>query len=291
MTSRREFLKASSLALLVASFLGKPREAKASKANTQYGVLIDTRRCVDCKACQIACKEWWGNKPEPDKWKTDFDANTFTFVANYEVGQYPNSFLLNVKKQCMHCQDPACVAVCPTGAMYQDEKGRVLWDSSKCIGCRYCVEACPYGVPVFDFDTERITKCWFCYDRIDAGLEPACVSTCPTNALQFGTLEEIRSKALKLKNEGYPVFGLNELGGTSWIYVFPKEVSPRELGFPKRKSLFLVQVRSYIKEIGLALSGITILGVLGHLAFWRSKREESEGNEKEEVKAEEVVEK
>ncbi len=284
--SRREFLKKSSFSVLLLPILGKSSGAKAAGEPVHHGVLVDTRRCVDCKACQIACKEWWGNKPEPYTWKTDFDANTFTYISNYEIGQYPNGFLLNVKKQCMHCEDPACVAVCPTGAMYKDEKGRVLWDSAKCIGCRYCIEACPYGVPVFDMDTKEITKCWFCYDRIDAGLEPACVSTCPTNALQFGTLPEIKTKALKLKEEGYPVFGLNELGGTSWIYVFPKEVSPQELGFPKRKSIFLIQVRSYIKEIGLALSGITVLGVLGHLVFWHSKSKEKGKHEK----AEEVVE-
>ncbi len=230
--SRRDFLKmAGASAVLVPLAADVKLDVKAAK--NAYGVLVDTRRCVDCKACQIACKTWWDNEPEPEVYKRDFDPNTWTFLAEAEVGKFPNSLFISAKRQCMHCVDPACVAVCPTGALHKEEDGIVLWDSTKCIGCKYCVMACPYGVPRFDEETKEIRKCVFCAPRVRNGMEPACVATCPTEALKFGRYEEIRAMAEKLRDEGYPVYGLEEGGGTSWIYVFPKGVDPHSVGLPK----------------------------------------------------------
>jgi formate dehydrogenase iron-sulfur subunit len=132
----------------------------------------------------------------------------------------------------MHCIEPHCVAACPTTALIKTEEGPVLYRKELCIGCAYCVNACPFDVPKFDEENKVIEKCTFCHERIEENLEPACVQACPTDTLVLMSLEEAKSKAIEAENQGNYTYGLNEVGGTSWIYI--SDVPFSELGFPSR---------------------------------------------------------
>jgi len=153
----------------------------------QYGFWVDTARCTKCWACQVACKA--ENEIEPG-------TVSMRRVLDIWSGTFPDVTRTFVSFSCMHCEKPACVAVCPAGAITKRaEDGVVVVDESKCIGCHYCFFACPFGVPQYD---GTMKKCDMCPDRVAEGKEPACVATCPTGALHWGTLEEL-SKMLQEK--------------------------------------------------------------------------------------------
>ncbi len=148
----------------------------------QYGFWVEVDRCTKCWSCQVACKAWKG-----------IDAGTVNLrrVLDIWSGTFPNVTRTFLSLSCMHCGDPACEAVCPTGAISKRaEDGIVVQDPDKCIGCHYCFFACPFGAPQYGEDGTMM-KCEFCQDRLAAGKEPACVATCPTGALHGGTLEEL----------------------------------------------------------------------------------------------------
>ncbi len=150
----------------------------------RYGMVIDLQRCLGCDACTVACKAAHGT-PRGVLWGK---------VFKYETGTYP---VVQVRYQpvlCNHCENPACVKVCPTGASYQRPDGIVLVDANKCIGCRYCEWACPYGAPQFSEEKGVMTKCDFCQDLQAQGQNPACVDACVMRALEFGELDALRAK-------------------------------------------------------------------------------------------------
>jgi anaerobic dimethyl sulfoxide reductase subunit B (iron-sulfur subunit) len=146
-----------------------------------YGIYIDVGRCVQCHACELACKVQ--NSIEPGvKWRMVFDA--------WE-GRFPCVRNRSIPYACFHCAEPACEAACPTGAITKrSQDGIVVVTTDRCIGCRSCQLACPFGIPQFGRDG-RMQKCNLCVDRIEQKREPACVATCPAEALLFGTLEEL----------------------------------------------------------------------------------------------------
>ena len=230
---RRDFLKGAGIA---AGALAVPAALTAENAHAQsataYAVLVDARRCVNCKACQIACKMWNGNEPDPTTFKTDFTSATWTYVQEYEAGYYneltPSAKFVTPKRQCMHCEDPKCVHYCPMGglAIHKEPDGPVLINHDNCIKCLACVNACPYGVPRLDATTNKVLKCVFCFGKLRKGEEPACVSTCIAEALQVGTLADMTTLANTAATAGYPVYGLTAGKKTSWIYIFPKGVDP-----------------------------------------------------------------
>ena len=153
--------------------------------------LFDATRCIDCRACMVACSV--ENNIPMNK--------TRIWVAGIGVkGEYPNLDRATMVYHCMHCEHPDCLSACPVGAYHKREDGPVIYDPDKCIGCRYCMNACPFGVPHFDYDKGLIEgafidKCTFCPQRIDNGLEPACVATCPTDALEYGEREDMLKEA------------------------------------------------------------------------------------------------
>ena len=151
----------------------------------QYGFYFEADKCVQCHACEVACKSFH----ELDlgvKWRR---------VIGIWGGQYPDVTFKGFSLACMHCGKPACEAVCPTGAIHKRaEDGIVVVDQSKCIGCHYCFFACPFGVPQYG-DDGTMQKCNACIERLEEGKEPACVATCPADALHFGTLEELADLA------------------------------------------------------------------------------------------------
>lgn len=174
----------------------------------QLGFYIDSDRCVGCQTCVVACKNWNNLAPkvtavpgtQGPKWRR---------VSTIESGSYPRPEIVYVSMSCQHCGKPACAAVCPTGAITKRaEDGIVVVDQSKCIGCRYCFFACPFGAPQYGEDG-TMQKCNFCLSRIADGKKPACVESCPAKALHAGTMEYLAKlasakSALKLTGASQP---------------------------------------------------------------------------------------
>jgi Fe-S-cluster-containing dehydrogenase component len=187
--SRRDFLKVAGLAAGCALAFPETAEASAptTDPNEQIAMLYDATICVGCNACTNACRQWNGTEPETDARLVydaprELSADTYTLIQLYQEGD-EFSF---VKRQCMHCVDPACVSGCPVHALQKTADGPVTYDPERCIGCRYCQNACPFHVPRFEWDVDRfpvITKCHFCYEsRIQKGIGgPACADRCPTH--------------------------------------------------------------------------------------------------------------
>lgn len=195
----------------------------------KYGFLIDASRCIDCRACLVACSAE-NNVPMKHTriWMKDTNI----------VGEFPNLKRFTAPYHCMHCVDPACVSACTVGALQQNEDGIVTYDNDRCIGCRYCMYACPFEVPHFEWDQRfaLITKCDLCVSRLEEGQqEPACAATCPTDAIQFGRREEMLAQAHeRIRNQPSRyidhIFGEHENGGTSTFYISP--VPFEQLVFP-----------------------------------------------------------
>jgi formate dehydrogenase iron-sulfur subunit len=250
--NRRDFLKNLASVGLVAGGASAltPTKLKASPENIlskdRKGVLVDTTVCIGCRRCEWACKESHGFESGKiseydDKSVFDIprrpDHTTHTIVNEYR--QNENSKPTTVKLQCMHCDQPACVSACIVGAFSKKENGAIVWDDSKCIGCRYCMVACPFQVPAFDYHKAiepKIHKCDFCYDRTTKGELPACVEICPVEAITYGKrsqLIEVAHDRIKRNPDRYinHLFGETEVGGTSWLYLSNMEFA--KLDFPK----------------------------------------------------------
>ena len=173
---------------------------------TQLALVIDLDVCVGCHACVTSCKQWntsgaAGPLSDQDPYGPDTAGVFFNRVQTFEVGQFPNTQVVHFPKSCLHCEEPPCVPVCPTGASYKrKEDGIVLVDADKCIGCKYCAWACPYGAREFDEDRGIMTKCTLCVDRVydeatpPERRKPACVNACPTDARLFGDVHDPESE-------------------------------------------------------------------------------------------------
>ncbi len=211
----------------------------------RYGMLSDLTACVGCRSCERACNEANG-LPKPKKSFDDgsvfaelrrTDDKTYTVVNRYENPGDPGTPVYR-KVQCMHCNEPACATACPIHAYSKTPEGAVMYDPDKCFGCRYCMVACPFGIPTYDYESAfqpRIYKCVLCYDRLKVGQIPACAQGCPTEAITFGK----RSDLLRLARERileHPdryidhIYGEHEAGGTSWLYL--SSVPFGQLDFP-----------------------------------------------------------
>jgi formate dehydrogenase iron-sulfur subunit len=180
-----------------------------------YAMLIDTTRCAGCGACQMACQAEYGF---PEKEESELSATARTTVE--EQGDY------YVRRMCMHCDTPSCVSVCPVGALQKTAEGPVIYDEKACMGCRYCMVACPFEVPRYEWSslTPRIQKCTMCYHRITKGQVPACVEACPEEAVTFGDkkqlLAEARRRIVGSPDKYVPrIYGERIIGGTSVLFL------------------------------------------------------------------------
>lgn len=244
--SRRRFLGTCAGAALVP--LGAAGAGAASgppvRGEPARGVLVDLTRCVGCRSCENACRVKHGRPPLPagpggfGKGEGRLSFTSWTFVDERTTRDAAGrERRIPIKRQCMHCVDPACASVCPVAALRRTPRGSVVYDAGRCMGCRYCVFACPFGVPRYEWDSglaPRVGKCDFCDDRQAAGLAPACVAACPTGALRFGRREDLLREA-RARREAHPrrythLLGDEEVGGTSWIYL--ADAPPADLGFP-----------------------------------------------------------
>jgi Fe-S-cluster-containing dehydrogenase component len=154
----------------------------------RYALVIDSRKCLNCKACVVACKA-----------ENKVPVGHFRNRINEErKGEYPTLSINFEPEQCHHCDEPSCVRVCPTGASWQRKDGIVLVNYDECIGCRYCMIACPYDARYFNEEEGVVDKCTFCVQRVDKGEVPACVETCPSKVRVFGDLEDPKSRIREL---------------------------------------------------------------------------------------------
>jgi formate dehydrogenase iron-sulfur subunit len=196
-------------------------------------MLVDTTRCVGCRGCQIACKSWNDLEPRRSGFTDSgtnprvLDSENFTRVLFKETETASGGVRWTfVKRQCMHCVDPACAAACPVGALVKTSSGPVTYDDSRCMGCRYCMLACPFQVPKFQWDARvaYVRKCTFCADRMAAGKLPSCAQTCPSGALQVGERQDLLREAhrrIAASPGAYhaTVYGEKTGGGTSMLYL------------------------------------------------------------------------
>jgi len=196
--------------------------------------LIDTTKCIGCKACQVACSEWnelraevghnHGTYDNPQ----DLGAETWTLMrfTEHETPQGNLEWLIR-KDGCMHCADPGCLKACPSpGAIIKHANGIVDFNQDHCIGCGYCITGCPFDIPRISQKDHKAYKCTLCSDRVAVGLEPACVKTCPTGAIVFGSKQDMKEHAAErivdLKSRGFDHAGLYDpdgVGGTHVMYV------------------------------------------------------------------------
>ncbi len=257
--------------------------------------LVDTTTCIGCKACEVACVEWNDMPFSP----TTFD-NTYQTMPETRWN-YWNLILFNEheredgslqwlmrKHQCMHCAEPGCLEACPSdGAIVQYSNGVVDFQQDHCIGCGYCITGCPFNIPKLNNVTKRVYKCSLCTDRVSEGLEPACIKSCPTGCLHFGTKDDMKdlaeARATQLKDHyGFANAGVYDppgVGGTAVIYVL-HDVTKPELygGLPKNPSIPLsVKLWKHpLKWIGnLAIAG-GLIGLFVHFLRYGPKAREEE---------------
>ncbi len=216
-----------------------PASLEAASESDAAGVLVDTTLCVGCRACEAACAESNGlsGPARPGdrtvlQTRRTTDPRTYTVVN--QVSDHPERY---AKRQCMHCVEPGCATACPARALEKTAAGPVIYHPERCLGCRYCMVACPYEIPQYQYDSPSpyVRKCSFCAERQADGLEPACTSVCPSGALTFGRraalLEEAKRRIYQ-PGSRYTrhVFGEREGGGTSWLYI--SDLPLDQLGLP-----------------------------------------------------------
>ncbi len=236
-------------------------------------ILVTPELCIGCRACQVACKSW--NQLPGIKTKNngtyqnppDLASAAFNIIRYNEVPSQENPVRwLFVSQRCMHCDDAGCMNICPTpGAIYRTAEGAVATDSSKCIGCKLCVQACPFNVPRYGEDG-KMAKCHLCFDRIANGMSPACVKTCPTGALQFGDRAELIAAA---KKDGYgTIYGEQDLGGLGSVYAFKDE--PKLYGMKENPQIpaSVVFWHTYLKPLSaIGLGGVVAAAAIHYLAI------------------------
>jgi len=241
-------------------------------------ILTDVTKCVGCLECVAACKTENGlGLDVPKVWQNNdgLSAQNWTSVLQKPGPRY-------VRKQCRHCLEPACASACPVGALHTTESGAVVYDGDKCLGCRYCMMACPYGIPRYDWDKEvpYVRKFILCFQRLQKGLQPACTTACPYHATIFGDRDELLAEAHKriAENPGKYVdyvWGEHEVGGTSVLYI-----GDVDLGFlcyqPDLKTSLPSTTALAMKSVPFAFVGMG--GVMLGLNWIIKRREARKGN-------------
>ncbi|MCX6154025.1 MAG: 4Fe-4S binding protein [Candidatus Kapabacteria bacterium] len=308
--SRRDFLKG--IATVGAGVAGLSYSAAYAGAENilsedRFGALVDTTLCVGCRHCEWACaKAHKMPVPEIESFNNRKVFQEFRRPSNSSltvVNEFENPknrlIPINVKQQCMHCDRPACVSACIVGAFSKTAKGPVVWDSDKCIGCRYCMVACPFQVPTFDYEKAiqpMIYKCDFCAERQKGGDIPACVDICPVEAITFGPRSELIREArnrIKRKPEVYLdyIYGEYEAGGTSWLYLASKIFT--EIGFPKLSQKAAPGVSESIQHgiFAYFIPPASLYALLGGLMWMSKMKKEIDTEISKEIEEEERIEK
>lgn len=258
-------------------------------------LLQDTTRCIGCRACQVACKQW--NQLPAEKTEffagpgyqnpRDLSANTWTLITYNEVEKKGRFEWIFGRLICMHCQEPACASACPVGALNKTPEGPVVYNTGKCIGCRYCMLACPFQVPKFEWNKALplIRKCTMCADRIAEGLKPACATACPAGAITFSERDELIHEAERRIRSApndyiHHIYGKDEAGGTCVLHIssVPFDILGYRTNVPKEPLPFFTSTA--MKAIPGVIVGLGV--VLGAAYGIIKRRIELQQEEKEE---------
>lgn len=290
---RREFFRvaAAGSTLLLSGNAKGTDEPQAIDCSQTYGVLVDTVVCIGCRKCEWACNTEHKLTELPltaYEDKSVFaahrrpDDRAYTVVNQFSSPSNDKAY--SIKVQCMHCNHPACVSACIVGALTKDKLGPVSYDAWKCIGCRYCMVACPFQVPAYEYAEAlkpQVRKCTFCSHRLAEGKKPACVGICPNEALTFGSRQELidlaksRITSTPEKYHNY-VYGVSEVGGTGWMYLAPTSFDRTEL--PKLPDNAIPPITESIQH-GIFKSFIPPLALYGVLGLIMHSMKGSEGEE------------
>jgi len=253
-----------------------------ARATLEVSKLIDISKCIGCKACQVACMEWndlrdtvGRNRGVYDN-PADLSAQSWTVMRFAEVEPTPGRLEWLIRKDgCMHCADPGCLKSCPApGAIIQYSNGIVDFHEEACVGCGYCILGCPFNIPRLSPQDHKVYKCTLCSDRVAVGREPACVKTCPTGAIMFGSREDMlhhaEARIADLKERGFQQAGLYNppgVGGTHVMYVLQHADRPELYqGLPKDPGISpLVVLWKEIAKTLMSLGlGAVVLGGIFH---------------------------
>ena len=246
-------------------------------------MLIDISKCMGCRGCQVACKQWNQLPAEKSQFTGTYQnppklaGNTWTLVEFIEPEDFDDSpRWLFRKAQCFHCGKAACAAACPTGAIRKRPDGVVYIDQGICVGCKNCVEVCPFRTPHYDAESGTVKKCRMCIDRLEDGLQPACATACPTGAVTFGAragmlqIGKSRLAELQKQNPDARLYGAEELGGLGVMYLLPEKASV--FGLPEDPRLPHLRIlRKWLLGI---IPGAGILGWMAY-RFWKDEPAEA----------------
>lgn len=250
---------------------------------TEYVKLVDVTKCDGCRGCMVACKNWNDLPAEPQEFlgslqsATNVSADTWNLLTFTEhVNGSGNLEYLFRHSSCFHCTDATCQKVCPASAISYSKFGSVVIDHDKCIGCGYCVKNCPFEIIALkeykdkNGNTYRKSqKCTLCTDRLEQGLQPACVSTCHTGSLQFGSKTSMLQQAEQRVNEikgRFPnanVYNPQGVGGTHTVYVLAEKPSVYGLSENPKVPTSAIAWKDYAQPIGKAMLGVTTMAVIG----------------------------
>lgn len=295
--NRRDFLKTvaaigtSAGALSALSPNKVNAKAPENLSEDRMGVLVDATVCIGCRNCEWACRgshdiengdiqDYADEKVFETNRRPDYD--NLTIVNRYESS---DEKLSNVKLQCMHCDHPACVSACIVGAISKKKNGSVVWDTDMCIGCRYCMVACPFQIPAFEYHKAldpKIVKCDFCDERTMEGKLPACVEICPVEALTYGKREDLLIEAKRrFKNNPdryyHHIYGEHEIGGTSWLYIADKNLAGTV--FPKLDNRTAPGVSESIQHglFAYFVPPVAVYALLGGIMWLTKDKKKTEG--------------
>ncbi len=274
LVDRRDFLKLAGIGLSGLLLQPSDQVLASTLSEDDVAILYDTSKCIGCRACEEACREYNGLPVETVP-PSDLSATKWNLIKQKkEGGQDDRHTFFNY--QCMHCTDAACVAVCPTGALSKNGKGFVAVDVDKCNGCGYCTQFCPFGVPHlsnFNLVTTdaKVAKCTFCQDKIQAGTGgPSCAEACPTGALVWGRrgdlLDKAKARVSELISEGHSevrLYGENEAGGLHRLSILLDDPSAYDLPVDPQAPITFASIwQSIIQPLGEIAVGATALGLL-----------------------------
>ena len=278
--NRRGFLKISGAGLSGLLLQQTGQALAAAPAENDLAILYDASKCLGCRMCERACKEY-NDLPAPSEPNTELSATAWNLIASRPgVGLDDQPFF---NYQCMHCTDAACVMGCPSGALSKDEKGFVALDQARCIGCGYCTQLCPFGIPQLGgvnliTGEAKAAKCTFCQEKSSAGTGgPSCAEACPTGALTWGErgplLTGAKARVAQLKTEGHSgalLYGEHEAGGLHRMSILLAEPAAYALPDQPDGSFTLARLyRKIIQPAGLAAFGVATVGVIAAFVLAR----------------------